>query len=50
MVAQRTTHSSSSEERLCFGPFCLDRAQGRLLAGDDERPVALTPKAFDLLH
>ncbi len=30
-----------------FGPFRLDRAERLLLRGD--RPVALTPKAFDLL-
>src|SRR3954471_21003147 len=33
---------------VCFGPFRLDPGNARLLR--DGRPVALTPKAFDLLH
>src|SRR5688572_4758345 len=39
---------STRDEPILFGPFCLDRAGARLLR--DGRPVALTPKAFDLLH
>ena len=39
---------SPRHEPILFGPFCLDRAAARLLR--DGRPVALTPKAFDLLH
>src|SRR4051794_37008050 len=33
---------------IVFGPFRLDRDNARLLR--DGRPVALTPKAFDVLH
>src|SRR5688572_25382809 len=39
---------STRQEHILFGPFCLDRGGARLLR--DGRPVALTPKAFDLLH
>ena len=39
---------TSSEKELAFGPFRLDAANARLLR--DGQPVALTPKAFDLLH
>src|SRR2546430_866890 len=35
-------------KEVCFGPFRLDPANARLLR--EGRPVALTPKAFDLLH
>src|SRR3954463_12688567 len=33
---------------VCFGPFRLDPGNARLLRAG--RPVALTPKAFDVLH
>jgi DNA-binding winged helix-turn-helix (wHTH) protein/predicted ATPase len=36
------------DEPIHFGPFCLDRGGARLLRAG--RPVALTPKAFDLLQ
>src|SRR5687768_8640631 len=36
------------DEPILFGPFCLDRGGARLLR--DGRPIALTPKAFDLLQ
>ena len=36
------------DQPILFGPFCLDRGGARLLR--DGKPVALTPKAFDLLH
>ena len=39
---------STRDQPILFGPFCLDRAAARLLR--DGRPVALTPKAYDLLH
>src|SRR5687767_14357630 len=35
-------------EELVFGPFRLDRANARLLR--EGQAVALTPKAFDVLH
>ena len=35
-------------EQIFFGPFCLDRTGARLLR--EGKPVALTPKAFDLLQ
>ena len=35
-------------KELAFGPYRLDAANARLLR--DGRPVALTPKAFDVLH
>jgi DNA-binding winged helix-turn-helix (wHTH) protein/tetratricopeptide (TPR) repeat protein len=39
---------TSSEQELAFGPFRLDAANARLLR--DGRPVAITPKALDVLH
>ena len=36
-----------NEPEIVFGPFHLDRANARLLR--DGRPVALTPKSFDVL-
>ena len=39
---------AARDETILFGPFCLDRGGARLLR--DGRPIALTPKAFDLLH
>jgi len=36
------------DQPILFGPFCLDRGGARLLR--DGKPVALTPKAFDLLQ
>src|SRR5688572_6196463 len=36
-------------DKVIFGSFCLDRAQGRVVRMDDQHPVALTPKAFNLL-
>ena len=35
------------EQEIAFGPFRLDRGNARLLR--DGRPVAITPKAFDVL-
>ena len=35
-------------KELAFGPYRLDAANARLLR--DGRPVAITPKAFDVLH
>jgi DNA-binding winged helix-turn-helix (wHTH) protein/tetratricopeptide (TPR) repeat protein len=35
-------------EPILFGPFTLDRAGARLLRHG--KPIAMTPKAFDLLH
>jgi DNA-binding winged helix-turn-helix (wHTH) protein/predicted ATPase len=43
------TSVGAEQQRLHFGPFCLDRLQSRLLAGPENRTVPLTPKAFDLL-
>jgi DNA-binding winged helix-turn-helix (wHTH) protein/predicted ATPase len=40
--------AAPDEGRLAFGAFRLDRANARLLRGDE--PVALTPKALDVLH
>ncbi|HEX8523410.1 MAG TPA: AAA family ATPase [Tepidisphaeraceae bacterium] len=34
--------------QIVFGPFCLDRANARLLY--DGKTISLTPKAFDVLH
>src|SRR3954466_7128236 len=39
---------SSVEQEILFGPYRLDRSNARLLCG--RAPVALTPKAFDVLH
>src|SRR4051795_2811010 len=39
---------SSVEQEILFGPYRLDRGNARLLRG--RAPVALTPKAFDVLH
>src|SRR3954471_3852839 len=39
---------AARDENILFGPFCLDRGGARLLR--EGRAIALTPKAFDLLH
>jgi DNA-binding winged helix-turn-helix (wHTH) protein/tetratricopeptide (TPR) repeat protein len=39
---------TSSDRQIAFGPFRLDGADARLLR--EGQPVALTPKAFDVLH
>src|SRR6476469_6472827 len=39
---------SNAAQQILFGPYQLDRANARLLCG--RVPVALTPKAFDVLH
>src|SRR4051794_11450200 len=39
---------SGVEREILFGPYRLDRGNARLLRG--RAPVALTPKAFDVLH
>ena len=37
----------ATERTLCFGPFVLDSASGRLSEGD--RPIPLAPKPFEVL-
>src|SRR4051794_37188883 len=39
---------SGVEREILFGPYRLDRGNARLVRG--RAPVALTPKAFDVLH
>src|SRR4051812_33668000 len=39
---------SGVEPEILFGPYRLDRGNARLVRG--RAPVALTPKAFDVLH
>src|SRR6478609_5348232 len=39
---------SNVEQEILFGPYRLDRGNARLLCG--RAPVALTPKALDVLH
>lgn len=46
--ASNESSATAPSEPIAFGPFRLDRANARLLCG--ERPVPLTPKAFDVLH
>ena len=43
-----TPQAAGQHQEIRFGPFRLDRANARLLRAG--RPVALTPKAFDVLH
>jgi predicted ATPase/DNA-binding winged helix-turn-helix (wHTH) protein len=39
---------SNAAQQILFGPYQLDRANARLLRG--RAPIALTPKALDVLH
>jgi len=40
--------TQTQQRQICFGPFVLDPLNARLLRAGS--PVALTPKAFDVLH